>query len=112
MLSRRTITVVSLMARSEERRVAPAKLVNFSESGLEHVQFVHNFCSSYIFYAIKFWDLIISINNQQILEEVVSLVRLVGAVDGIISIKTHLKGSLGFNGILDLAFLFIEETLQ
>ena len=40
-----------------------------------------------------------------------SLVRLLGAVDGIISIKTHLKGAFGFSGILDLAFLFIEEIL-
>ena len=41
-----------------------------------------------------------------------SLVRLLGAVDGIISIKTHLKGAFGFSGILDLAFLFIEEIWQ
>ena len=41
-----------------------------------------------------------------------SLVRLLGAVDGIISIKTHLKGAFGFVGILDLAFLFIEEILH
>ena len=41
-----------------------------------------------------------------------SLVRLLGAVDGIISIKTHLKGAFGFSGILDLAFLFIEEMLH
>ena len=41
-----------------------------------------------------------------------SLVRLLGAVDGIISIKTHLKGAFGFNGSLDLAFLFIEEILH
>ena len=40
-----------------------------------------------------------------------SLVRLLGAVDGIISIKPHLKRSFGFSGILDLAFLFIEEIL-
>ena len=41
-----------------------------------------------------------------------SLVRLLGAVDGIISIKTHLKGAFGFSGILDLAFLFVEEILH
>ena len=41
-----------------------------------------------------------------------SLVRLLGAVDGIISIKTHLKGVFGFSGSLDLAFLFIEEILH
>ena len=41
-----------------------------------------------------------------------SLVRLLGAVDGIISIKTHLKGAFGFSGNLDLAFLFIEEILH
>ena len=41
-----------------------------------------------------------------------SFVRLFGAVDGIISIKTHLKGDFGFNGSLDLAFLFIEEILN
>ena len=38
-----------------------------------------------------------------------SLVKLLGAVDGIISIKTHLKGDFYFSGISDLAFLFIEE---
>ena len=41
-----------------------------------------------------------------------SLVRLLGAVDGIISIKTHLKGAFGFSGSLDLAFVFIEEILH
>ena len=38
--------------------------------------------------------------------------RLLGAVDGIISIETYLKGAFGFNGSLDLAFLFIEEILH
>ena len=38
-----------------------------------------------------------------------SLVKLLGAVDGIISIKNHLKGAFGFNRFLDLAFLFIED---
>ena len=37
-----------------------------------------------------------------------SLVKILGAVDEIISIKTHLKGAFGLSGILDLAFLFIE----
>ena len=37
------------------------------------------------------------------------MVRILGAVDRIISIKTHLKGTFGFSVILDLAFLFIEE---
>ena len=43
------------------------------------------------------------------MEKVVSLVRLLGAVDVIISMKTHFTGAFGFSGILDLAFLFIEE---
>ena len=38
-----------------------------------------------------------------------SLVKRLGAVDGMISIKPHLKGAIGFSGILDLTFLFIEE---
>ena len=38
-----------------------------------------------------------------------SLVKNFGDVDGIISIKTHLKGAFEFNGFLDLAFLFMEE---
>ena len=38
-----------------------------------------------------------------------SLVKRLGAVDGTISIKTHLKGAFGLSGIFDLAFLFIEE---
>ena len=38
-----------------------------------------------------------------------SLVKLLGAVDGIISIKTHLKGDFGFSGILDPACFFVEE---
>ena len=41
-----------------------------------------------------------------------SLVRLLGTVDGIISIKTHLKGAFVFSGNSDLAFLFIEEILH
>ena len=41
-----------------------------------------------------------------------SLVRLLGDVDGITPIKSHLKGAFGFNGSLDLAFLFIEEILD
>ena len=40
------------------------------------------------------------------------LVKPFGAVDGIISIKTHLKGALGFSEFLDLAFLFIEDILH
>ena len=39
-----------------------------------------------------------------------SLFKRLGAVDGIISIKTHLKGAFGFIGFLDLAFLFMEEN--
>ena len=38
-----------------------------------------------------------------------SLVKLVGAADGIMSIKTHLEGDFGFSGFLDLAFLFTKE---
>ena len=38
-----------------------------------------------------------------------SLVRLLGAVDGIIFIKTHLKSAFCFSGIIDLALLFIED---
>ena len=39
----------------------------------------------------------------------VSLVKQFGAVDGIISTKTHLKSAFAFNGFLDLEFVFIEE---
>ena len=38
-----------------------------------------------------------------------SLVRLLGAVDGIIYIKTHLKGAFGFSGILDLDFFSLKK---
>ena len=38
--------------------------------------------------------------------------RILGGDDGIISIKTHLKGAFGFSEIVDLAFLFIEEILH
>ena len=38
-----------------------------------------------------------------------SLVKLLGAVNVIISIKRHLKGTFGFSGNLDPVFLFIEE---
>ena len=41
-----------------------------------------------------------------------SHVKILGAVDGIIYIKPHLKGYFGFIGILDLAFLLIEEILH
>ena len=38
-----------------------------------------------------------------------SLVKLFGAVDGIMSIKTHLEGDFDLSVFLDLAFLFVEE---
>ena len=38
-----------------------------------------------------------------------SIVKLLGAVDGNISIKTHLKGAFGLSKMSDLALLFIEE---
>ena len=38
-----------------------------------------------------------------------SLVKTIGAVDGNIYIKTHLKSAFGFNGLLDLSFLFMDE---
>ena len=38
-----------------------------------------------------------------------SLVKLLGAIDCIMPIKTHLKGDFGFSGLLDIAFLFMEE---
>ena len=38
-----------------------------------------------------------------------SLVKILDAIDGIIFIKTHLKGVFGLSGILELAFLFIEN---
>ena len=38
--------------------------------------------------------------------------NFMGAVDGIISIKTCLKRAFGFSGILDLASLFIEDILH
>ena len=38
-----------------------------------------------------------------------SLVKLLGAVDGTISIKTHLKGDFGLSGILDLAFFSLKK---
>ena len=39
----------------------------------------------------------------------VSLVKLFGAVSGIVSIQTHLKGAFGFNGFLGPDFLFVED---
>ena len=41
-----------------------------------------------------------------------SIVKLLDAVDEIMSIKTHLKGAFGLSGILDLVFFFIEEILH
>ena len=48
-------------------------------------------------------------NNSKIVRKVVSLLKLLGVVDGIISIKNHLKGAFSLSVILDLVFLFIEE---
>ena len=41
-----------------------------------------------------------------------TLVKLLGAVDGNIFIKNHLKGTFRFIGILDQEFLFIEKNLH
>ena len=38
-----------------------------------------------------------------------SLVKILGAVDGIILIKTHLKGAFKSSGILDLAFFSLKK---
>ena len=38
-----------------------------------------------------------------------SLVKRLGNIDGIVSIKTQLKGAFGFSGFLDVAFLLISE---
>ena len=38
-----------------------------------------------------------------------TLVNCFGDVAGIMSIKNHLKDAFGFNGVLELAFLFIED---
>ena len=38
-----------------------------------------------------------------------SPVKRFGAIDGIMSIKTHVMGAFGFSGFLYLAFLFMEE---
>ena len=38
-----------------------------------------------------------------------SLVKILGAVDETISIRTNLKDAFGLSEIFDLAFLFIEE---
>ena len=38
-----------------------------------------------------------------------SQVKILGVVDGIIFVKTHLKGAFGLSGISYLAFFFIEE---
>ena len=40
-----------------------SKLFNFPESGLKHVQFVHNFFCCDILHTIKFWNLRIGIKN-------------------------------------------------
>ena len=37
-----------------------------------------------------------------------SLLKSVGAVDGIVSIRLYLKSAFGFSGFLDLAFLFMK----
>ena len=45
---------------------------------------------------------------EMYLANVVLLVELFDTVDGIVFMKTHLKGALGFNGFLDLAFSFMK----
>ena len=93
-------------------QIPPTKLVDFPESGLKHVQFVHNFCSSNIFHSIKFWYLRISINNQQIILKINVIGEALGCCWWNYIHKTHLKGAFGLSGSLDLAFLFIEEILH
>ena len=38
-----------------------------------------------------------------------SIVKLLDVVDGIMSVKTYLKGDFGFSRFLELAFLFMED---
>ena len=46
------------------------------------------------------------------LENILSLDKPFGAVEGIMSIKTHLKDDFGFSEVLHLAFFFMEEILH
>ena len=81
----------------------------FSRYGLEHIQLLYNFFCCDFIHIIKFWNFGLGINNWKISKMVVSLIKLLGAVDGIRSIQTHLKGAFEFSVFLDPSFLFIEE---
>ena len=43
------------------------------------------------------------------MRKIVSLVKLFGAVNGIVSIKTHVKGAFDLSRFIDLAISFMEE---
>ena len=89
--------------------IPPYKFVYFTKSGLEHILLVHNFFCCNFLHNIKLWNFIVGINNENIIRKRCVTYQTFGAVDGIISIKTHLKGDFGFSGILDLDFYSLKK---
>ena len=59
-----------------------------------------------------YWDLRISINNQQIIRKSCVIGQALGCCRWNYIHKTHLKSAFGFSGSFDLGFLFIEEILH
>ena len=87
-------------------QISPAKFVYFSKYILKHIQLIHQFFCVNSIHTIKIGILEHEWKIKIYLEKVVLLVKLLGAVAGILSIEPHLKGGFGFNCIFGYS-LFI-----
>ena len=74
------------------------------------VYYADPFVGNYIYPRCGFTMLLLSWGNTQIkcyLAKIVSSVKLLEYVDGMISMNTHLKGVLGFRGVFDIEFYLL-----
>ena len=90
-------------------QISPSKCFYFPQYILKHIELIHYFFCINFPHAIKFWS-IFSLHkklNDNYKSSFTCQRFWCCCYNNII--KTHLKGAFGFNGVFDIAFLFIED---